>query len=69
MPRSLKPGSKVTWKSHGGEAEGHVVKKLTKRTHIKGHTVAATPDEPQYLVESETGAGRAAHKAGALKKR
>ena len=68
MPKPLKPGDHVSWKSHGGTAEGHVVKKLTARTRIKGHPVAASKDNPEYLVESEKSGGRAAHKAEALKK-
>ncbi len=63
----LKPGDKVTWKSHGGTAHGKVEKKQTSRTKIKGHTVAATPDDPQFIVKSDNG-GKAAHKATALKK-
>ena len=43
MPQTLKPDSKVKWKSHGGEAHGKVVKKQTSPTTIKGHTVAASP--------------------------
>ena len=68
MARSVKAGDKVSWKSHGGTAEGKVVRKLTKPTQIKGHKVAASKDNPEYLVE--TGEGKqAAHKAEALTKR
>jgi hypothetical protein len=63
----VKAGDKVSWKSHGGTAEGKVVKTLTKRTSIKGHTVAASKDEPQFLVETDKGK-KAAHKAEALRK-
>lgn len=62
-----KAGDKVSWKSHGGTAHGKVVKKVTSDTEIKGHKVAASKDDPQYIVETEKGS-RAAHKAGALKK-
>ena len=64
----VKAGDKVSWKSHGGTAEGKVVKKLTKRTSIKGHAVAASKEDPQFLVETDEGK-KAAHKAEALKKR
>lgn len=63
----LKKGDEVTWNSHGGTAHGHVEKRITSTTHIKGHTAKATKDEPQYVVESDNG-GKAAHKADALKK-
>lgn len=67
MADKLKAGDRVTWKSHGGEAEGKVVKKLTAATSIKGHKVAASKENPEYLVETDEGK-RAAHKAGAISK-
>ncbi len=57
----------MTWKSHGGEAHGKVVKKQTEPTQIKGHKVAATRDNPQYIVETDQGK-RAAQKEAALTK-
>lgn len=69
MSKDLKAGDKVSWKSHGGEAVGHVVKKVTAPMTIKGHKVAASPDNPEFLVESEKSGGKAAHKPDALKKR
>jgi hypothetical protein len=62
-----KAGDHVSWKSHGGEAHGKVVRKATCRTRIKSHTVAASKDNPQFIVETDEGK-RAAHKASALKK-
>jgi len=44
-----------------------VVKKHTSSTQIKGHKVAASEDNPEYLVETEEGK-QAAHKAEALTK-
>jgi hypothetical protein len=58
-------GDKVSWKSHGGTAHGEVVKKQTSPTTIKGHKVAASKDNPEYIVETDKGT-RAAHKAAAL---
>lgn len=68
MKKQLKSGDRVSWKSHGGTAKGKVVRKLTSPTQIKGHKVAASKDNPEYLVETEEGK-RAAHTAGALTKR
>ena len=67
MGEALKSGDRVTWKSHGGKAEGKVVKKVTSSMTIKGHKVAATKDNPEYLVETDEGR-RAAHKKEALTK-
>jgi hypothetical protein len=62
-----KKGTRVSWKSHGGTAEGKVVRKLTHPVTIKGHKAMATKENPEFLVETDEGK-RAAHKAGALKK-
>ena len=67
MSKDLKAGDRVSWKSHGGEAKGKVVRKLTSPTTIKSHKVAASKDNPEYLVETEDGK-QAAHKAEALTK-
>jgi hypothetical protein len=67
MAGAVRKGDKVSWKSHGGTAHGKVVKKQTAPIEIKGHHVAASPDDPRYIVETDEGK-RAAHKAGALKK-
>jgi plastocyanin len=67
MTKTLKAGDKVSWKSSGGTAHGKVVKKVTEPMQIKGHKVAASKDNPEYLVETDEGK-QAAHKAEALKK-
>ena len=67
MAKDLKKGDSVSWKSHAGEAHGKVVKKITSPTKIKSHKVAASPDNPEFIVETGEGK-RAAHKPGALTK-
>ena len=67
VEKSFKAGDKVTWSSSGGGSTGKVVKKLTNPMEIKGHHVAASKDNPEYLVETEEGK-QAAHKPGSLKK-
>ena len=64
----LEKGDSVTWKSHGGTAEGTVEKKITSETEAGGRKVKASKDEPQYLVKSEKSGGEAVHKPGALKR-
>jgi hypothetical protein len=68
MADELKPGDHVAWDSRNGKTEGSVKKKLTSPTKIKGHTVAASKDDPQYLIESDKTGAEAAHKPDALKK-
>ena len=67
MAKDLKLGDAVSWPSHAGTAHGKVVKKVTGPMEIKGHHVAATTDDPQFLVETKAGK-RAAHKPVALTK-
>ena len=44
-----KKGDHVTWKSHGSTAHGVVEKKQTSPTTIKGHKVAASPENPEFV--------------------
>ena len=67
MTKSFKAGDKVGWDSSGGHSTGKVVKKLTSPMTIEGHKVAASKDNPEYLVETEEGK-QAAHKPEALTK-
>ena len=62
----FKQGDKVKWKSHGGEAVGHVERKMTSATQAAGRTVKASEDQPQCLVRSEKSGGDAVHKPSAL---
>lgn len=68
MTDKLKVGDKVQWHSSQGTVHGTIKKKLTSPTDIKGHHVAASPDNPEYLVVSDKTGAEAAHKAEALKK-
>ncbi len=68
MAKDLKAGDKVGWDSSGGHSIGKVVKKQTTPTQIKGHKVAASKDNPEYIVKSDKSGKEAAHKPGELKK-
>jgi Hypervirulence associated proteins TUDOR domain len=68
MAKSLKAGDKVSWDSSGGHSTGKVVKKQISPTQIKGHKVAASKDNPEYIVKSDKSGKIAAHKPSELKK-
>jgi hypothetical protein len=68
MSESLKPGDRVEWESSQGTVAGEVKKKLTRPTKIKGHQVAASPENPEFVVGSEKTGAEAAHKPESLKK-
>ncbi len=68
MAKDLKSGDKVEWNTPQGKTQGRVVKKVTRETHVKGHKVAASPDNPEFLVKSDKSGKEAAHKPESLKK-
>ncbi|MBS7456927.1 DUF2945 domain-containing protein [Coralloluteibacterium stylophorae] len=69
MAERLKKGDKVAWQTSQGTTHGTVEKTLTRPTDIKSHHVAASPDNPEYLVVSDKSGKHAAHKPDALKKK
>jgi hypothetical protein len=66
MAQEFDKGDHVSWKSHGGTAEGTVQRKITDDTEAAGRTVRASEDDPQYEVKSEKSGGTAVHKPSAL---
>lgn len=66
--KTLRPGDRVRWTHSQGSSTGEVIRKLTRRTRIKAHKVDASPDNPEYLVESDRTGARAAHRPEALRK-
>ena len=68
MAQEFKAGDTVEWNTPQGKTRGVVKEKLTSRTEVGGQTVAASDDDPRYLVESEKSGKEAAHKPNALEK-
>ncbi len=68
MAEKLKKGDAVEWETSQGKTSGTVKKKLTAPIDIKGHHVAASKDNPEYLVETDKSGKQAAHKQESLKK-
>jgi len=69
MADRLHEGDKVEWNTSQGKTRGTVEKKLISETKIKDHKVAASKDDPQYLVRSDKTGAKAAHRPESLKKR
>ena len=67
--KTFAKGDHVAWTTPQGETQGVVEKKLTKPMLIKQHKVAASPDNPEYLVRSDKSGDTAAHKPGSLRKK
>jgi hypothetical protein len=66
MSSEFKPGDRVQWESAQGTIIGTIEKKLTEPIDIKGHHVAASAENPQYLVKSDKTDKPAAHKPESL---
>ncbi len=69
MAKTLKSGDKVEWDSSQGVVRGTVIAKVTKPMMIKSHKVTASPDKPEYLVESDKTGAKAAHLPKEIRKR
>ena len=68
MNSEPKKADHVEWGTSQGKTQGVVEKKLTAPMDIKGHHVAASKENPEFLVKSDKSGKEAAHKAEALKK-
>jgi hypothetical protein len=68
IARQFNKGDKVSWETSQGRTDGTIQRKLTQPTDIKGHHVAASKGNPEYLVKSDKSGDLAAHKPEALKK-
>jgi hypothetical protein len=64
MAKPVKTGDRVAWQSSVGRVE----RKLTSPGKIKGHEVAASHDNPEFLVRSDKSGKVAAHKLSALRR-
>ena len=53
MPQDFKRGDRVEWNFRGRTVRGRVRRRLTKRTEVGGQVVAASKDDPRYVVRSE----------------
>jgi hypothetical protein len=53
MPQEFKRGDRVEWNFRGRTVRGTVRRRLTKRTEVAGQVVAASKDDPRYVVRSE----------------
>ena len=65
MPEKFKRGDRVEWSFRGRTVTGRVRKRLTTRTEVAGRVVAASKDDPRYVVRSDkSGKGDDAAPAG-----
>jgi hypothetical protein len=68
MDQELKRGDRVEWNFRGRRVVGTVRRKLSSRVEIDGRVVAASKEEPRYLVRSEKSGKETVRRAAALRK-
>ena len=66
--KNLSLGDRVKWDTSQGTTVGRIEKKLTRPMKIKSHKVAASAQNPEYLVRTEKSRKLAAHKPSELRK-
>jgi len=66
MAQEFKRGDRVQWNFRGRIVVGKVRRRLTSRTEVAGQVVAASEDDPRYLVRSEKTGKETARRPGAL---
>ena len=66
MPQEFRRGDRVEWKFRGRKVIGRVRRRLTSRTEVGGQVVAASKDDPRYLVRSERSGKETARRPSAL---
>ncbi|HEX3262975.1 MAG TPA: DUF2945 domain-containing protein [Solirubrobacterales bacterium] len=66
MSQEFRRGDRVEWNFRGRKVVGRVRKRLTSRTEIGGQIVAASKDDPRYLVRSEKSGRETARRPDAL---
>jgi len=68
MAAKFKVGDHVTWNSEAGRVSGKIIKVHTRDTDYKGYRHHASPDDPQYEIQSDKTDHIAMHKGAALRK-
>ena len=61
-------GDRVSWNSEAGRVRGVIKRKLIAPTKLKGYTVRASEEEPQYIIVGDKTGHVAVHKGSALRR-
>ncbi|CAN5248236.1 DUF2945 domain-containing protein [soil metagenome] len=69
MEKAFSKSDMAAWDSSGGHSIGKVVKRVTVSMKIQSLTVAASKDNPEYIVRSKKAGVIAAHKPDRLTKK
>jgi Hypervirulence associated proteins TUDOR domain len=69
MADEFKRGDRVEWNFRGRTVAGTVRRRVTRRTEIAGQVVAASKDDPRYVVRSEKSGKETVRRGPALTRR
>ena len=69
MPEDFKRGDRVSWNFRGHTVEGVVRRRLTHRAEVSGQVVAASKDDPRYVVRSDRSGTDTVRRPQALRRR
>jgi Hypervirulence associated proteins TUDOR domain len=68
MPEQFKRGDRVEWNFRGRKVSGRIRRRLTSRTEIGGQVVAASKDDPRYVVRSDRSGKETTRRPAALRR-
>jgi hypothetical protein len=68
VAEQFKRGDKVEWNFRGRAVVGRVRRRLTARSEIGGRVVAASKDDPRYVVRSERSGKETTRRPEALRR-
>ena len=68
MTERFKRGDRVEWNFRGRTVSGRVRRRLTGRTEIGGQVVAASREDPRYVVRSDKSGKETTRRPGALRR-
>lgn len=66
MAQKFKQGDKVEWQAGQGTTTGTVQRWVTESTEVDGHSVAASKDDPRYIVKNDSTGTITGHKPETL---
>jgi len=69
MAEKWKPrkGDRVSWASHSGRGHGVVQEEITERTQVRGRTVNASKEHPQYRIRHDHSGKDVTHRPEVLR--
>jgi hypothetical protein len=68
MSGEFRRGDRVEWRYRGRRVTGRVRRKLTSRAEIGGRPVAASKDDPRYVVRTDRTGSETTRRPGALRR-